>query len=64
MFDIKGWKVNHLVSEKDGAFDGFLPSILKIIVMKNLFLITLGLMLERAGRKYYPKLLTAIPLLL
>ena len=27
--DIKGWKVNHLVSEKDGALDGFLPIYLK-----------------------------------
>ena len=42
--DIKGWKVNHLVSKKDGLWMVFCQSILKIIVMESLFLITLGLM--------------------
>ena len=60
--DIKGWKVNHLVSKKDGALDGFLP-----IYLKNnshgefVFDHSWSYALERAGRKYYPKLLTAIP---
>ena len=60
--DIKGWKVNHLLSKKDKALDGFLP-----IYLKNnshgefVFDHSWSYALERAGRKYYPKLLTAIP---
>ena len=60
--DIKGWKVNHLLSQKDKTLDGFLP-----IYLKNnshgefVFDHSWSYALERAGRKYYPKLLTAIP---
>ena len=60
--NIKGWKVNHLVSKKDGALDGFLP-----IYLKNnshgefVFDHSWSYALNRAGRNYYPKLLTAIP---
>ena len=60
--DIKGWRVNHLLSKKDDALDGFLP-----IYLKNnshgefVFDHSWSYALERAGRKYYPKLLSAIP---
>ena len=60
--DIKGWRVNHLLSKKDEALDGFLP-----IYLKNnshgefVFDHSWSYALERAGRKYYPKLLSAIP---
>ena len=60
--DIHGWKVNHLISKKDGKIDGFLPLYLKDNSHGEfVFDHSWSYALSRAGRKYYPKLLTAIP---
>ena len=60
--DINGWKVNHLLSKKDKDLDGFLPLYLKNNSHGEfVFDHSWSYALERTGRKYYPKLLTAIP---
>ena len=60
--DINGWKVNHLLSKKNKVLDGFLPLYLKNNSHGEfVFDHSWSYALERTGRKYYPKLLTAVP---
>ncbi len=57
-----GWESNHLASYKKNTLDGFMP-----LYIKNnshgefVFDHSWSYALNRAGRNYYPKLLTAIP---
>ena len=57
-----GWESNHLASYKQNTLDGFMP-----LYIKNnshgefVFDHSWSYALNRAGRNYYPKLLTAIP---
>jgi predicted N-acyltransferase len=60
--DNTGWKPNHLAYFNNNKLDGFMP-----IYLKNnshgefVFDHSWSYALNRAGRKYYPKLLSAIP---
>ena len=57
-----GWESNHIASYKKNTLDGFMP-----LYIKNnshgefVFDHSWSYALNRAGRNYYPKLLTAIP---
>ena len=60
--EISGWKPNHLVSIEDKKLNGFMPLYLKDNSQGEfVFDHSWSYALNRAGRKYYPKLLTAIP---
>ena len=57
-----GWEPNHLSSYKKKKLDGFMPLYLKNNSHGEfVFDHSWSYALNRAGRKYYPKLLSAIP---
>ena len=60
--NINGWKPNHLVSIDDKKITGFMPLYLKDNSQGEfVFDHSWSYSLNRAGRRYYPKLLTAVP---
>lgn len=59
---ITGWKSNHLVDLNNNNIEGFLPLYIKDNSQGEfIFDHSWSYALNRTGRKYYPKLLTAIP---
>ena len=59
---ITGWKSNHLVDLNNNNIEGFLPLYIKDNSQGEfIFDHSWSYALNRTGRKYYPKLLSAIP---
>ena len=60
--EISGWKPSHLIELENKKLKGFMPLYLKDNSQGEfVFDHSWSYALNRAGRKYYPKLLTAIP---
>ena len=60
--NFSGWEPNHLVSQAETSISGFLPLYIKNNSQGEfVFDHSWSYALSRIGRKYYPKLLTAIP---
>ena len=59
---LTGWQPNHLISNENNKLNGFMPLYLKDNSQGEfVFDHSWSYALNRAGRKYYPKLLSAIP---
>ena len=59
---VTGWQPNHLISNESKKLNGFMPLYLKDNSQGEfVFDHSWSYALNRAGRKYYPKLLSAIP---